>query len=368
MRSASRRLTLIANAVAMLVLATGAIRAEASALPPAILRVGGGTIDVEFGDGRFDLPRAALLNHITRAACAVSTYYGHFPAPRNRLLLVPVPGRRGVITGTTWGFGRAHSRILIGEHVTTSDLDSDWITTHEMVHTAFPSVSREHHWIEEGIATYVEPLARSWVGDYPLKKVWADLVLGMPKGKPAPGDEGLDRTHTWGRTYWGGAMFCALADVEIRERTNNKRGLIDALRGILAASGGIESEWPLKRALKAGDDAVGVPVLEQLYTRSGSTPMSPDLAALWARLGVDLNSGHVALDDSARDAAIRQAIGSRPNDAVKDCGTPALSDTRYYDLGNQTPAFLLLDRTRPSALAVADSRQIRARDTVGVKH
>src|SRR5260370_28547747 len=27
-------------------------------------------------------------------------------------------------------------------------------------HLAFPSVDEKHHWIEEGIATYVEPIAR----------------------------------------------------------------------------------------------------------------------------------------------------------------------------------------------------------------
>ena len=37
--------------------------------------------------------------------------------------------------------------------------------THEMVHLAFPSVAREHHWIEEGITTYVEPIARAETGE-----------------------------------------------------------------------------------------------------------------------------------------------------------------------------------------------------------
>jgi predicted metalloprotease with PDZ domain len=129
---------------------------------------------------------------------------------------------------------------------------------------------------------------------------------------PAAGDEGLDRTHTWGRTYWGGAMYCLLADVEIRERTHDKRGLIDALRGILAASGGIQSEWPLDRALKAGDEAVGVPVLENLYARISVTPMSPDLAALWSRLGIEQKGDDVTLNDSASEAAIRRAITTSP--------------------------------------------------------
>ena len=311
-------LAVVAYGLAVLGMVALPIRVEASELPNATLKLRGGIIDVEFAEGNFDLPRKAFLDRVTEAANAVSTYYGQFPMPRYRMLIVPIAGRRGVLTGTTWGYGGAHSRILVGEHTTIADLNEDWIMTHEMVHLAFPGVEREHHWIEEGIATYVEPLARSWVGDYSAKKVWKDLVLGLPQGMPSTGDAGLDRTHTWGRTYWGGAMFCLLADVEIRKRTNNNRGLIDALRGILAASGGIESEWPLNRAIKAGDNAVGVPVLEELYARVSLTPMSPNLAAMWNCLGVETKGRDVTLNDSAQQARIRHAISALPANAPKN--------------------------------------------------
>jgi len=306
------------------VIAIGAIAVSARASPPATakLQVRGTVIEVEFAQGDLDLPRKTLLDHVAKAACAVSTYYGRFPADRYRLLIVPMAQRRGVLSGTTWGTAAPHSRILVGEHTTARDLDDDWILTHEMVHVAFPTMPNEHHWIEEGIATYVEPLARSWVGSYSLPKVWSDLVVGLPKGMPASGDQGLDVTHTWGRTYWGGAMFCALADVEIRRRTRNQRGLIDALRGILAVSRGIQAEWPLERTLKAGDDAAGTSVLEHLYTKMSSTPMSPDLQDLWKRLGVRVKEDQVQFDDSAPDAAIRQAISRRPPDAPPSCVVP----------------------------------------------
>jgi hypothetical protein len=49
-------------------------------------------------------------------------------------------------------------RITVGQHVTQADLDDDWVLTHEMIHFGFPSVEERHHWIEEGIATYVEPI------------------------------------------------------------------------------------------------------------------------------------------------------------------------------------------------------------------
>jgi hypothetical protein len=67
--------------------------------------------------------------------------------------------------------------------------------------------------------------------------VWRDLIEGLPHGLPRAGDRGLDFTPTWGRTYWGGAMYCLLADVEIRKRTGNRHGLQDALRGVLAGGG-----------------------------------------------------------------------------------------------------------------------------------
>ena len=109
------------------------------------------------------------------------------------------------------------------------------------------------------------------------RSVWRELVDGLPKGLPAPGDRGLDNTHTWGRTYWGGALFCLMADIEIHQRTNNRYGLQDALRGIVRAGGNMEHDWPLARALKAGDEATGVPVLMELYDRMKATPVTPDL-------------------------------------------------------------------------------------------
>jgi hypothetical protein len=202
--------------------------------------------------------------------------------------------------------------MMVGEHTTVDQLGRDWVMTHEMVHTGFPDQPDEHHWIEEGTATYIEPLARSWVGNYATTQVWADLVAGLPKGLPQPGDRGLDHTPTWGRTYWGGALFCLLADVEIRERTHGRRGLVDALRAILAAGGNDQVEWSIERTLAIGDKAVGVPVLEEVYKRLKDAPVTPDLDAMWRALGVVSKGGKTVLDDQAPKAAIRNAISAPP--------------------------------------------------------
>jgi predicted metalloprotease with PDZ domain len=180
--------------------------------------------------------------------------------------------------------------------------------THEMVHLAFPSVAESHHWIEEGIATYVEPIARARAGNLSEEKVWGDLVDGLPQGLPKAGDRGLDFTPTWGRTYWGGALFCLLADVEIRKRTQNARGLEDALRAILDSGGTIASDWQLTKALHMGDDATGVDVLSKLYEKMKAEPVTVDLQTLWQQLGVKQEAGRIYFDDSAPLAKIRRAI------------------------------------------------------------
>ena len=61
--------------------------------------------------------------------------------------------------------------------------------------------------------------SRAQVGGVPTEILWRELVDGLPKGLPARDDCGLDNTHTWGPTYWGGALSCLMADIEIHQRT-----------------------------------------------------------------------------------------------------------------------------------------------------
>src|SRR4029077_18933123 len=138
--------------------------------------------------------------------------------------------------------------------------------------------------------------------------VWEEELRSMPRGMPQAGDAGLDHTHTWGRTYWGGAMFCLLADVEIHRRSDNRFGLQDALRAILRASGGLSADWPIERVLRTGDAAVGTSSLEDLYAQMKDTPVAPDLMALGRQLGVEPEGAAVRLDDRAPLAGARRAI------------------------------------------------------------
>src|SRR5450631_1108230 len=288
-------------------LAAGCSFGTRAAEMTSTLIVAGSHIDITVEDEKNSIPQADLIAWVKMAAESVAGYYAHYPVPHLTLRITPFSGH-GVRHGMTWGMHGGLIKIGLGSETTHAELMNDWMLTHEMIHLAFPSVADEHHWIEEGISTYVEPIARIRISNMKEEQMWTDLIRDMPKGQPREGDEGLDNTHTWGRTYWGGALFCFDADVEIRRQTQNKKGLQDALRGILDAGGNITNDWDLAETFKIGDKATGVTVLTDLYNKMKDHPLPVDLAEKWKFLGIEWDGTNVHLRDDAPGAAIRRAI------------------------------------------------------------
>lgn len=293
-------------------LALGAVSiarpAPAAADDVFLVTMGKSLIEVTLPPGGFDLAPPSLMAWVTEAARAVAAYYGVFPTPSASVTIHSIENRAGVLRGTTYGGDPPRTEMGVGRHTTRRQFEDDWTMTHEFVHLAFPGMTRQHHWLEEGQATYIEPIARAQIGTLSPERVWGDMMRDMHQGEPGPNGRGLDLTRTWGRTYWGGAMYCLLADVQIRERTGNRAGLQQALRGVLAAGGNIEYDWPIEDALEAAGAAVKVPVMTELYNRMKDKPYAPDLAELWQRLGVEAVGGAITFDDHAPLAEVRRAI------------------------------------------------------------
>jgi hypothetical protein len=309
-------------AVALSLLEFGCSPSPRAAEMTSTLIVGGSHIDVTIQDGKINLPQADVIAWVQMAAESVAGYYGRYPVPHLTLRITPFSGH-GVRHGTTFGMHGGLIKIGLGSDTTKAELMDDWMMTHEMIHLAFPSVADEHHWIEEGISTYVEPIARIRASHMKEEQMWADLVRDMPKGQPQSGDVGLDRTHTWGRTYWGGALFCFDADVEIRRQTHNQKGLQDALRGILEAGGNITKDWELSQAFKVGDQATGTTVLTDLYNQMKDKPVAVDLQEKWRQLGIEPDGSGIRLRDEAPEAAIRRAITGAVPAASSQSTTPS---------------------------------------------
>jgi hypothetical protein len=267
------------------------------------LAIGGGRLRVTWPADAPAALRNELRGWVRRSAEAVAAYAGRFPVPDVALEIRTFAGG-GVGGGRTDNDPGLRIRVRVGDETTRAMFIDDWVLVHEMVHLSIPDVPRHQLWLHEGLATYVEGCARGQAGLEAPADVWAEWLRGMPKGLPQAGDAGLDHTPTWGRTYWGGALFCLLADVQIRERSALRLGLRDALRGVLAAGGNYGVAWPVEKTLATADAATGQTTLTELHAMLGDCPRRIDLAALWADLGVTPDG----LRDDAPRVAVRRAI------------------------------------------------------------
>jgi hypothetical protein len=275
---------------------------------PGRLHVGGATITVEYDGNDMPLPAEVMEAWVRDSAALVAAYLGEFPVPSLEVTLV----------GRGWGdvgFGMHQDgrwiTIYCGRSTTEEDLEGDWVMVHEMLHAAFPDLERSHRWMQEGLSTYLEPIVRAQAGDITEQRVWDRFTRSMHHGRPDVGDRGLDITHTWGRTYWGGALFWMVADVELRKATSNEKSLRDVMQGILREGGNGRADWSTERVVEVADRATGTTVLSDLYARMAEAPGDVDLEALYAELGVMRIRGEIVFDDDAPLAHVRRAMTQR---------------------------------------------------------
>jgi len=279
-------------------------RADAALGPAEILPVSGGTITVAIDTG-LTAKRTDLRHWIDRAVAAVTHYYGEFPVAALRL---EVRMRAGEPVNSGREFSGRLIRIHVDPAVTATDLNRDWMLTHEMFHLGFPSLDPAYHYLEEGLSDYLEPLARVRLGQTRPTQPWQDFMEGMPQGLPKPGEGGLDGTRDWGRTYWGGCIFWFLVDLDIRQRTGGRLSLDDAIRAIVRAGGTGGADWSLERMMRTGDGATGTGSIRRIHEEWGPNAIDPRLPGLWRALGVAEIGGAVRFDESAPQAAVRRAM------------------------------------------------------------
>lgn len=274
--------------------------------------IGGAEIDVYFdpgvAEGNYKLNKDQILTWIETSAKAVTTYFHRFPV--KNLSLTIKDGARNRVDGSAYHGKQPFIIINLRESFDEKTLANDWVMVHEMVHLAFPPVKRRHHWLLEGLATYVEPIVRVRAGLLKEDKAWEWLIKGTPQGLPKAGNKGLDNTPTWGQRYWGGAIFFLVADMRIHQQTNNKLGIEHALLEIQRKGGSmqLDENWEVRKALSIGDKATGTNVLVTLYDEMRDKAVMTDLPAIWKELGVSWDGSKITYDETANSIKLRNSI------------------------------------------------------------
>jgi hypothetical protein len=276
------------------------------------LDIDGARLEVTALDGALDQSFDDVNDWITTSAKAVHDFYGAFPVPRASVTLIPTPGRDSVVFGKVLPESEPGVALLLGQHATRKALYSDWILVHELFHLGFPSFFHEGKWLDEGLATYYEPIIRVRAGLYTETELWSELSKSMPQGLPAFTELGLEKADDFRGIYWGGAIACLVADVAARQR-DPKRGLEVGLRALREAGGNACEVWSLEEVVGAVDHALGAPTLEPILREHAQHGTSFDLRALFLALGVNHDAeGAVQLSDSAPLASVRRAITAQP--------------------------------------------------------
>lgn len=266
-------------------------------------------IEIATLDAPLRLPPAELERWIAESARAVAEFWSGFPVSHALVVVRPAPRRESVVFGKVLPESSPGIALVVGERTPESALYRDWILVHELFHLGTPSFSGEGKWLDEGLATYYEPLIRARAGWYAEAELWSEFVHAMPQGLEAMTREGLENADDYRGIYWGGALLVLRADLEERLASHGARGLEHGLHALLDAGADATQVWPLADALETADAALDAPFLEQLSKRHAAQGASFDLNAIFARLGVRRQGARgVELSRDPEQVSLRRAL------------------------------------------------------------
>lgn len=261
------------------------------------------SIDIEGRRG--SLGDATIRRWVRSMVGMASDYCGRFPV---RELRVNVRLRSGSRVVFGQHFSGRRVDVHVGRNASLATLEDDHVLLHELLHTALPMLDRRHRWLREGLSTYLETMVRAQHGIRNESQVWARWTRSMPMGLPGPHDRGLDRTRSWARVYWGGALFWLTVDLRLREATQGRQSVRSLVRGVVARGGVATQRWSMRRLLRAARAATGTNVLAQAYRRYALRATPDNLDRVFERLGVTRRGDTVQLTDRAPRARMRRAM------------------------------------------------------------
>ena len=193
------------------------------------------------------LSRVACLGRRS-AASAIRAYYGHFPVQYTRVTVERVHGS-GVRGRARLPIPAHMIRVGVG-HETSADricvrLDAD----PRVCAPGASGAGRRARLAAGGRGHLCRARSRARKPDNCLRARMGRVRAGACRiGLPAARETAASTTRsTWARTYWGGALFCLVADVEIRKRTTTASACRMRCARSSQDGGTLDHRWPDSR-------------------------------------------------------------------------------------------------------------------------
>ncbi len=250
-------------------------------------------------DAAEGIDAVTLTSWLEVAIDDVAAVSGAFPVERVRVLVVPRPGTRPVLSGFL-GRGGGVSAVL---HVATGPLQHDdrldedgrWVLTHELAHALLPPVRRGDAWLNEGLTTWQQEMLPVLAKRRPLGVATDQLAIGLHTGlQRARGDQlsleractEMDERHSYQHCYWGGAALAALLATDVGDA-----GVFALIRALGKAAAFDANPQPATALLQA-------------VSSSSSDPLARRAAAALLGLWQQHKNAPFPADDNAVDGYV----------------------------------------------------------------
>ena len=288
----------------------------------------GGTLRVSILDGVDAAQRAKLdawIAHVSRAALSA---YGRFPLADVQVLLIP-DGPQHEHDPVGFGQstrGQGHAVTLFVDPAQSADaFDRDWVAVHEFSHLFHPYLDDRGSWLAEGLATYYQNVLRARAGLVTAAKAWDEIDAGFARGRGATKKSGditlesaaqAESTHpNFMRIYWSGTAFWLEVDLELRRSSGNRLGIDEALRRFDACCLPDYRGWKPEDFVAKLDALIGSDVFRKKFAEFRERRDFPDLAPVYADLGIGRDGDALSFTDAAPAADVRRAIMTAPAQA-----------------------------------------------------
>jgi len=281
-----------------------------------IILKGSSQIELAILNAKPPFKAESLMPWIHKNLDALLMTYGEFPVPRLQLVIVPVgKGAEPVPWGEAMHGGGDSVHLYIDQTRPIKEFMDDWVLIHELSHILHP---RFHNatWLGEGMASYYQNVLRARSGLLTRQTAWQKLHEGFQRGiAGTPANKTLHevsfsmkKTRAFMRVYWSGAAISLLADIKLRQHSNNRQSLDSAMKTFKNCCLGFNRKWTSHEFMQKMDSLTSTDIFSTLNKQYLHSTEFPDLTEAYNELGLSVKNNKVQLNSHARHAFIRDAI------------------------------------------------------------
>ena len=197
-------------------------------------------IHIQYASSLETAQRQQTYVWLQRVADALRTVYGEWPKDKFNITIQSSNSDRSPVPWGQVTRGESDTVLLvINPEADLEEITSDWTAFHELSHLLIPYRGYGDMWFSEGLATYYQNIIQARTGLLSETELWDKLASGFERGRKQDRLSHLDLTEisdnmrkyrNFMRVHWSGVHYWLSADIQLRQRSQNKITLDSVLK------------------------------------------------------------------------------------------------------------------------------------------